>query len=129
MTTLITPPVAPKGTRAGHDISIEVALDAGVPLDSIKSTLHEVTIDRPTGHSAFVQLKNRAEIPNKDFIFKYDVAGRRVSTLFEGVQPAGRRVVEWNGTDARGRRVAAGTYVVRLQAEGRSLTRRVLFVP
>jgi Ca-activated chloride channel family protein len=74
----ITPQVAPKGTRAGHDISIEVALDAGVPIDAIKSPLHEIAVDRPTGHSAFVQLKNRAEIPNKDFIFKYDVAGRRV---------------------------------------------------
>jgi Ca-activated chloride channel family protein len=74
----ITPPVAEKGTRAGHDISIEVALDAGVPIDSIKSPLHEIVVDRPTGHSAFVQLKSRAEIPNKDFIFKYDVAGRRV---------------------------------------------------
>ncbi len=27
----ITPQVTPKGTRAGHDISIELALDAGVP--------------------------------------------------------------------------------------------------
>ena len=33
----ITPPVAAKGTRAGHDISIEVALDAGVPLDEFAS--------------------------------------------------------------------------------------------
>ncbi|HWP43048.1 MAG TPA: VWA domain-containing protein, partial [Blastocatellia bacterium] len=74
----ITPPVAPKGTRAGHDISIEVALDAGVPIDSIKATLHEIEVDRPSDHSAFVQLKNRAEIPNKDFILRYDVAGRRV---------------------------------------------------
>lgn len=31
----ITPQVAPAGTRAGHDISIEVALDAGVPVDEI----------------------------------------------------------------------------------------------
>src|SRR5213075_1116423 len=38
----ITPPIAPEGSRAGHDISIEVALDAGVPLDGIKSTLHDV---------------------------------------------------------------------------------------
>ena len=35
----ITPPVAPKGARAGHDISIEVKLDAGVPIDELKSTL------------------------------------------------------------------------------------------
>ncbi|HXG94683.1 MAG TPA: VIT and VWA domain-containing protein [Blastocatellia bacterium] len=74
----ITPPVAPKGARAGHDISIEVALDAGVPIDSLRSTLHEIDVERPTDHSAFVRLKNKAEIPNKDFILKYDVAGRRI---------------------------------------------------
>src|SRR5262245_48657336 len=28
----ITPPMAPEGTRAGHDISLEVAVDAGVPI-------------------------------------------------------------------------------------------------
>lgn len=74
----ITPPVAPKGTRAGHDISIEVALDAGVPLDSLKSTNHEVDSERLTAHSAFVRLKNGNEIPNKDFIIKFDVAGRKI---------------------------------------------------
>src|SRR5262249_2873744 len=73
----ITPQVAPPNIRAGHDISIEVALDAGVPIDGLKATLHEVDIERRTGHSAVVQLKDRAEIPNKDFILKYDVAGGR----------------------------------------------------
>ena len=74
----ITPPVAAKGTRAGHDISIEVALDAGVEIDGIKSTLHEIDAERPTDHSAFVRLKNKAVIPNKDFILRYDVAGRGI---------------------------------------------------
>src|SRR5262249_33008126 len=74
----ITPRVAAKGYRAGHDISIEVAMDAGVPIDSMKSTLHEVNIERLTDHSAFVQLKDKAEIPDRDFILKYDVAGKRI---------------------------------------------------
>jgi Ca-activated chloride channel family protein len=74
----ITPPVAAKGTRAGHDISIEVALDAGVPIDGIKSTMHEIDLERPTDHSLFARLKNKAEIPNKDFILRYDVAGRGI---------------------------------------------------
>ena len=74
----ITPPIAPQGTRAGHDISIEVALDAGVPIDGMKSTLHEVDVERPTAHSAVVRLKDKAEIPNRDFILRYDAAGRRI---------------------------------------------------
>ena len=74
----ITPVVAPQGKRAGHDISIEVALDAGVPIDALKSTSHEIDLEQPSKHSAVVLLKNKAEIPNKDFILKYDVAGRHI---------------------------------------------------
>jgi len=74
----ITPVITPKGTRAGHDISIEVALDAGVPIDELKSTLHEVDVERPSRHNAIVSLKDRNEIPNRDFILKYDVAGKRI---------------------------------------------------
>jgi Ca-activated chloride channel family protein len=74
----ITPQIAAKGTRAGHDISIEVALDAGVPIDGLKTILHDADVERPTTHSAVVRLKDEAAIPNKDFILKYDVAGGRI---------------------------------------------------
>lgn len=76
--SLITPPVAAKGTRAGHDISIEVALDAGVTIDGLKAINHEIDSERLTDHSSFVRLKNKGEIPNKDFILKFDVAGRKI---------------------------------------------------
>ncbi|HKQ90414.1 MAG TPA: TonB family protein [Blastocatellia bacterium] len=75
----ITPRVAPKGMRAGHDISIEVKLDAGVPIDGLQSTLHEVDLARADNHRAVVRLKDQATIPNKDFILKFDVAGKAVS--------------------------------------------------
>lgn len=75
----ITPRVAPKGMRAGHDISIEVKLDAGVPIDGLQSTLHEVDLARTDNHRAVVRLKDQATIPNKDFILKFDVAGKVVS--------------------------------------------------
>ncbi|HEV7858450.1 MAG TPA: VIT and VWA domain-containing protein [Pyrinomonadaceae bacterium] len=74
----ITPQVAPEGMRAGHDISVDVTLDAGVPLDGLASKTHEVDIERPGVSSAHVSLKDRAVIPNKDFILRYDVAGRRI---------------------------------------------------
>src|SRR5262245_50539998 len=75
----ITPRVAPKGMRAGHDISIQVNLDAGVPIDGLKSTLHEVDVARTDNHRAVVRLKDQATIPNKDFILKFDVAGKKIS--------------------------------------------------
>ncbi len=75
----ITPPVTPKNTRAGHDISLEVALDAGVPLDELKSKSHEINVERVNGWAARVSLKKGDEIPNRDFVLRYEVAGGRIS--------------------------------------------------
>jgi Ca-activated chloride channel family protein len=64
--------------RAGHDISVEVSLDAGVPLDDLQSNSHAVDVQKTGAGRAVVKLKNQETIPNKDFILKYDVAGRKV---------------------------------------------------
>src|SRR5437763_3119666 len=75
----ITPQPAPAGMRAGHDISIDLMLDAGVPIDALNSNTHEVVIERPDDRRAHVALKDQATIPNKDFILRYDVAGKQIS--------------------------------------------------
>lgn len=74
----ITPmPVKPP-TRAGHDISISVAIDTGGPaITDLAATLHE--IDRHDGPPApgerasrtLITLRNRSEIPNRDFILSW----------------------------------------------------------
>ncbi|HWS89487.1 MAG TPA: TonB family protein [Pyrinomonadaceae bacterium] len=74
----VTPPPAEPGTRAGHDISIEVSLDAGVPVEGLKSPSHEIDVERPSQSAARVRLKNLAAIPNKDFRLRYDVAGAKI---------------------------------------------------
>jgi Ca-activated chloride channel family protein len=75
----ITPWVAAKGTRAGHDISLEVALDAGVPIQELQSKSHVVDVDRQSASRATVHLRDEAVIPNKDFILRYDVAGAQIA--------------------------------------------------
>ena len=74
----ISPPVTPEGTRAGHDISVEVSVDAGVPIEALASKTHDVAVERPSPERAVVRLRDKAAIPNKDFILRYAVAGRRV---------------------------------------------------
>ena len=68
----------PQAARPGNDISIEVTLDAGVPLDGLASTTHEVEVIRADDRRAIVRLKNNETVPNKDFLLKYDVAGGRI---------------------------------------------------
>ena len=90
----ITPPVAAPGTRAGHDISLAVALDAGVPIQNLRSPTHQIDVNRTGADSAMLLLHNASEIPNKDFILRYSVAG---ATLVEGLlthaAPASPRVI------------------------------------
>lgn len=74
----ITPKAAPDGMRSGHDISLEVALDAGLIIDNIDSKTHPTNIQRPDAHSALLRLKDEETIPNKDFILRYDVAGEAI---------------------------------------------------
>ncbi len=74
----ITPPLVPEGMRAGHDVSIDLTLDAGLPIDSLASKSQEVDVERPDIRRAHVRLKNNSVIPNKDFTLRYDVAGKRI---------------------------------------------------
>ncbi|MCA1622100.1 MAG: VWA domain-containing protein [Acidobacteria bacterium] len=74
----VNPARPPEGMRAGHDISIEVSLDAGVPLEAVASATHEVDVERRGAAGAVVRLKGGAAIPDRDFVLKYDVAGGRV---------------------------------------------------
>lgn len=66
------------GMRAGHEVSLAVTLDAGVPIDVLDSKTHRVDIERPDNRRALVRLQSEAEIPNKDFILRYDVAGKKI---------------------------------------------------
>jgi Ca-activated chloride channel family protein len=76
--SLITPPVAAAGTRAGHDIDLTLKLNAGIPIQSIKSELHEIEVQRDGADRAVVSLKNKGEVPNRDFVLSYTVAGDEV---------------------------------------------------
>ncbi len=55
----------------------------------------------------------------------FDLLGRRVRVLADGVQRAGAHEVRWDGLDADGRRVASGVYLVRLRTDAATATRRV----
>ena len=78
----ISPPVAGVHTddaTAGHDVSMEVNLAAGVPLGDVESTSHKIFADRTGADSYHVTLADQAVLPNKDFILKYKVAGAGIS--------------------------------------------------
>jgi Ca-activated chloride channel family protein len=74
----VNPPITPEGTRAGHDISLAVNLDAGIALNDVKSELHEVTVEHPSPHRAVIKLADKKEIPNRDFVLTYSVTAKQI---------------------------------------------------
>jgi Ca-activated chloride channel family protein len=73
----ITPPVLKPGYRNGHDISLAVRLDAGVPIQDLKVTNHEANVVRAGQRQADVTLSPADSIPNKDFVLRYHVVGKK----------------------------------------------------
>jgi len=56
----------------------------------------------------------------------YDLLGRQVAVLGDGEHSAGQHEVMWNGRGASGAPVAAGMYLVRLEAGRHAATQRIL---
>jgi hypothetical protein len=46
----------------------------------------------------------------------YNIHGQVVATLVDGVVPAGRQAVTWDGLDSQGRKVSAGVYFCEMQS-------------
>ncbi len=73
----ITPPVLKPGYRTAHDISLAVSLDAGVPIQDIQITNHTAAVERAGASGATAVLSPADSIPNKDFVMKYAVVGKK----------------------------------------------------
>jgi len=58
----------------------------------------------------------------------YDVAGRLVKTIVDGNLEAGSHRAEWGGTDESGRRNLPGVYFARLETQGFTQTRKILYL-
>ena len=58
----------------------------------------------------------------------FDVTGRLVATLSDGACAAGTHHGTWDGRDDSGHPVASGVHFLKLEALGRTLTRRVVII-
>jgi Ca-activated chloride channel family protein len=69
----ISPPRA--DNRLGAGIFISVDLNSGIPIKKLNSPSHQVKINKIAPSHYNVELARLDEIPNKDFILEYKVAG------------------------------------------------------
>ncbi len=64
--------------------------------------------------------------PSRVMLKIYNVKGELVRTIVGGSVAAGEHTVSWDGTNARGARVAAGIYFLRLENDNGILTRKMV---
>ena len=69
-------------------------------------------------------LPERAEVS----LDVYDVGGRHIVRLANGMRESGLHTIAWNGLDGNGRAVAGGVYFYSLRAGKRVLTRKMILL-
>lgn len=58
----------------------------------------------------------------------FDVNGRLVRTVFDGIAQEGPNTIQWDATDGNSRPVASGVYFYRLRANGEDLAKKLVVV-
>lgn len=84
--------------------------------------------NRPNPFNPITEIQFGLERPGFAELAVFDAAGRKVAILHRGVLPAGPHVRTWDGTDAGGRPVAAGTYLYRLESADGVMSRKMTIV-
>jgi Ca-activated chloride channel family protein len=73
----VSPPVLRKNETSAHRIDLELEVAPGLPIASLTSPSHDLTIDRPADDRAVVRITEGDRVPDKDFILRIDLRGRR----------------------------------------------------
>jgi len=58
----------------------------------------------------------------------YNALGQKVATLFEGQQAAGKHRLVWDGRNDKGVRLATGTYIYQMEADGVMQSKKMLLL-
>lgn len=70
----------PPDERSTHGISLAVDIDAGVDIEELVCPTHVVSKKMHSRRRAEVVLSDRDDVPNRDFVLRYRVAGDRLKS-------------------------------------------------
>jgi Ca-activated chloride channel family protein len=73
----ISPPVLRSNETSAHRIDLELRVEPGLPIAALTSPSHDLSIDRQGDDRAVVRIAEGDRVPNKDFILRIDLRGRR----------------------------------------------------
>lgn len=66
--------------ESNTDFDIKVQINGGMPISRIRSALHRISIPKLNSDSATIELKNDPTLRDRDFVLKWDVSAKHVSS-------------------------------------------------
>lgn len=108
----------------GADLKTPGTIVGVEPDASVPSTLLAAPLVNPVRGGLSVRVRLDAAGPFSAHV--YDVTGRHVATLADGLHVAGARVLHWDGTGASGARAPGGVYFLRLRSNARGETHKLV---
>jgi hypothetical protein len=115
-----------EGEFSGND-GVGLRVDLGQPSRLLGSGVAlSVSASQPNPFSTTTRFSVVLETSGTLDVAVYDLAGRRVTSLFQGTVPAGTRDLTWDGHRADGRITANGVYFLRATMSGQVVSRRIV---
>ena len=97
----------------GGNISVEDQAENTISISKINPN--------PADNST--QIEIALDVPGKMQLTAYDIAGKKVSDIFDGEIASNRGTIEWDLKDESGKLLPSGTYFIELKADdGRKVT-------
>jgi len=82
----------------------------------------------PNPFNSSTSIKVYLPVAQKTSLEIYDVRGRLVTKLADRILGAGEHAFVWNGTNARGKAIASGSYFYRLISGDNVITKRMILI-
>jgi hypothetical protein len=106
-----------------------VDIGAGIGEEAIQQT-HQLVIGKPypepfkTSTCLTLMLPH----PERVTVQVFDVTGRKVRDVYQGILTEGTHTFNWRGRDNRGRLMASAIYFIRIETESTVAARKVVFL-
>jgi hypothetical protein len=119
------------GHGGGASVCTDPTAATGAPIDLVRPAFRTTLANfapNPLLAGAKGKITFTMEKDGPANIDIFDVNGRLVKTVFDGIAQAGPNEASWNGTDFTGRDVASGVYFYRLRADAKDLSKKMVVV-
>ncbi len=112
------------------DLAFRLRMDYGTDVpDEVVPTRHSLRQNVPNPFNPMTTIAYEVSAGGGQVTIEvYDVAGRLVTTLVNGLEPEGEQTVTWDGLNANGEQMATGVYFYRMHAEGIESSRKMLLL-